>query len=320
MSDSKRTRITDFVIPSELPEDLPAGDMPGDKILITPELIKKSEIIFPVLLKWLETTKWFDNPRKLVLSIFGGSGVGKSEIAAILAYYLKVNDYYSYILSGDNYPYHDNHYNNVERLRCYRQGGLSELVKTGLYDQQVRSILEKLQKTEKDFDHTLVNEYPFLATYQKGGRKGLRAFLGSEQEMEYSAINRITTAFKNGEKSALLKRLRLHSDKVWYQEVNFSDIDILMIEWVHGNSPHLENIDYRIFLNSTPQETWAHRRDRKRDDYVDDDYATNILGIEDAQTRENLANVDLILTKQGEIIDYRQYLKIMEEAGYQDNW
>lgn len=59
-----------------LPDKIPAGDMPGDKINIGPEHIQKAQMIFPFLLKELQKSE----QERIVISVYGGSGVGKSEI------------------------------------------------------------------------------------------------------------------------------------------------------------------------------------------------------------------------------------------------
>ena len=75
-----------FVVP-DIKGDIPHGDMPGDKVEINEEHIKKAKVIFPWLVELLkeEAGKGKD---KIVITVCGGSGVGKSEIASIIAYYL----------------------------------------------------------------------------------------------------------------------------------------------------------------------------------------------------------------------------------------
>ncbi|MBR4484934.1 MAG: adenylyl-sulfate kinase, partial [Erysipelotrichaceae bacterium] len=84
----------------ELSPDMPHGDMPGDKIKIDDGHIQKATTIFPLLIKELKK----ENKDKVVVSVFGGSGVGKSEIASLLTYYLQSAGIGAYVLSGDNYP------------------------------------------------------------------------------------------------------------------------------------------------------------------------------------------------------------------------
>ena len=70
--------------PPELPENIPHGDMPGDKVEIGQSHIQKAQTIFPLLLQEIQKV----GNDKLVVSVCGGSGVGKSEIASLLCFYL----------------------------------------------------------------------------------------------------------------------------------------------------------------------------------------------------------------------------------------
>lgn len=108
--------------PPALPAVIPQGDMPGDRIVIGEEHIRKANTLFPALLPLLAAC---ENPSgRAVVTVCGGSGVGKSEIASILAYYLRAEGIGSYVLSGDNYPRRIPRENDAERLRVYRVGGL----------------------------------------------------------------------------------------------------------------------------------------------------------------------------------------------------
>ena len=57
-----------------LPDEIPHGDMPGDKVEIGEKHIRKAQTIFPLLMERLEA---LDSDRAVV-SVYGGSGVGKS--------------------------------------------------------------------------------------------------------------------------------------------------------------------------------------------------------------------------------------------------
>ena len=84
----------------ELPGNIPHGDMPGDKICIGEEHIRKAKALFPELMRMMEER----GEARTVVAVCGGSGVGKSEIASVLAYYLGDQGIGAYVLSGDNYP------------------------------------------------------------------------------------------------------------------------------------------------------------------------------------------------------------------------
>ena len=60
--------------------DIPHGDMPGDKVQIGPDHIAKANTIFPLLVPM--AAQMAVNGR-VVITVCGGSGVGKSEIACL---------------------------------------------------------------------------------------------------------------------------------------------------------------------------------------------------------------------------------------------
>ena len=75
--------------PPKLPESIEQGDMPGDKVVISEYHIDRANRIFPYLLEEIKKVKEESGNKKIVVAVCGGSGVGKSGIAAVLSYYLK---------------------------------------------------------------------------------------------------------------------------------------------------------------------------------------------------------------------------------------
>ncbi len=98
---------------------------------------------------------------------------------------------------------------------------------------------------------------------------------------------------------------------LWYDPVDFSDINVLVIEWTHGNNPNLNGVDVPILLNSTPEETLAHRRARNRDGKTDSPFTTMVLAIEQDKLKSQASTAGMIITKDCELIDYDKYLEIM---------
>ena len=99
------------------------GDMPGDKIQITDSHFIRANTIFPYLLEDLKSLKG----QRFVISVYGGSGVGKSEIGSILGHYCELAGFGAYVLSGDNYPLRIPEENDRERQRVFRRGGREAL-------------------------------------------------------------------------------------------------------------------------------------------------------------------------------------------------
>lgn len=280
-------------------EIIPHGDMPGDKIQINEEHIKKATTIFPLL---VEEIKKINND-KIVISVFGGSGVGKSEIASVLAYYLNQNDIGTYILSGDNYPYRIPQYNDAERMSIFRAHGLKALVSTSNYNKQIQDTLSMLWQEEIDSDPKQINNYPWLEIYQKDGRKALKEYLGTNKEQDYDEINQIIDSFKSNKQKIWLKRMGRSEEERYYDEIDFSNINILIIEWTHGGNSNIKGIDIPILLNSTPEETKQHRKNRARDGKVDSAFTTMVLEIEQEELDDRRSSAKIVISKVGEILD-----------------
>jgi len=133
-------------------EAVPTGDMPGDKVHITAVHLDKARSTFPTLWRLLEPTLAASPHHRAVVSVHGGSGVGKSEIGALLAYGLNALGVGTYLLSGDNYPLRDPLANDAERLRRFRVGGVKGLIARRAYDPAVRDQLAALQASGADAD------------------------------------------------------------------------------------------------------------------------------------------------------------------------
>ena len=292
-------------------ESIPKGDMPGDEIKIGPSQIMKAQAIFPklleILLPALNEHPW----QRTVIAVCGGSGVGKSEMASLLSFYLNSLKIGSYTLSGDNYPHRIPKYNDAERLRIYRQSGIRGLISDGQYMESRYEILKELQKEGNDSNPDCIKSYSWLSIYQSAGRNGLGDYLGTTNEINFSEINNIISQFKNGSDSIFLKRMGRSETDIWYDAVDFSHKNVMIIEWTHANSNHLQGIDVPILLNSTPQETLEHRRARNRDGGVDSPFTTVVLGIEQDMLVSQASKAKLIVSKNGEVLSYNQYLRIM---------
>ena len=296
----KKIDLAEWKAP-ELCEDMPHGDMPGDKIRIEESHIAKASTIFPELIKIMRQEA--ETKDKLVISVFGGSGVGKSEIASLLAYYLTDSGVKAYVMSGDNYPFRIPLYNDAERLAVFRSEGLKGLVASGLYSAEVQKILDALWAEETDADPKKTVEYPWLSEYLKSGRRALAGYLGTYREQDYDQVNQIIAQFKNGDDRIFMKRMGRSEEARWYDEIDFSDTDVLIIEWTHGGNGNIKGIDVPILLNSTPEETREHRRLRARDGKTDSAFTTMVLEIEQKELDERARFAKIIISKQGALLD-----------------
>lgn len=284
--------------PAQVPADIPHGDMPGDKIRIGEEHIRKAGTLFPRLLEELART----GRDKVVVSVYGGSGVGKSEIASLLAFGLREAGIGSYVISGDNYPRRIPLYNDAERVRVFRTAGLKGMVAEGVYSDGVGEILTQLWGEETDPDPALQGGYPWLEVYQRHGREALTDYLGTAAEQDFDELNAILSAFRAGEPALWLKRMGRTEEERWYSRVEFTGVEVLILEWTHGNSPFLTQVDIPVLLNSTPEETREHRRLRARDSKTDSPFTTMVLEIEQAKLDAQAHTSRLAISKAGELL------------------
>ena len=294
-------------------ENIPKGDMPGDQIKINVDHIKKAQMIFPKLLEILITIMNENPCQRCVIAVCGGSGVGKSEIASLLSYYLNSMNIGSYTLSGDNYPHRVPKYNDAERLRIFRQSGIRGLISQGQYLEERKEILKELLESGNDANQVYIKDYPWLSIYQSAGRSGLKNYLGTQNEINFNELTGIISQFKNGENRIFLKRMGREETEIWYDAVDFKNKNVMIIEWTHGNSHNLQGVDIPVLLNSTPQETLEHRRLRNRDGATDSPFTSIVLGIEQDMLISQASKAKLIVSKSGELISYSEYNRIMSQ-------
>lgn len=296
-----------------VPLDIPHGDMPGDKVHVTETHIRKASVMFEALRPMIAEAITQSGCGRCVISICGGSGVGKSETASLVSFFLREMGIGSYTLSGDNYPHRIPQDNDAERMRVYRNGGLQGLVGSGVNPAQYRDVLLKLWESERDAEGTVCGEHPWMRAYQQAGQSRLVEYLGSQQEINFEEVSDIVARFKQGAQALYLRRMGRERDALWYEKVDMGDVRVLVIEWTHGNSDHLRGVDIPVLLNSTPAETLAHRRARSRDGSPDAPFITLVLGIEQRMLEAQAHKARVILSKSGEVITYAQYRKTMAE-------
>ena len=137
----------------EVPADIPHGDMPGDKVEINQGHIQKANLIFPLLVPL--AAKAAEISSRVVVAVCGGSGVGKSETASLLSHYFRSVGVGAYTLSGDNYPRRIPQYNDAERVRVFRTGGMRGMLQKGVYTKQNGCALQKLWAADVDADPSM---------------------------------------------------------------------------------------------------------------------------------------------------------------------
>ena len=299
--------------PPKLPDEIPHGDMPGDTISIYPDHVTKANTLFNELRHILAQALEQSACGKVVLSVCGGSGAGKTGISSVLSYYLNNMGVGTYLLSGDNYPRRIPRDNDQERIRVFRVAALRGLIDEGLYNKQRMDELRKLWVAEVDSDPAKVKEYPWLDAYQKAGKRALTQYLGTPNETDFDEVNALISAFKQGKEHLLIKRMGREFDDLWYDEVDMSGVNVLLLEWTHGLSEHLQGVDASILLNSTPAQTLPHRMARGRDTKIDSPFVAMVLGIEQRKIDQQAHMAKLILSREGEILSYAQYRALPDD-------
>lgn len=299
--------------PPAIEGDIPHGDMPGDKVEINQGHIDKANTIFPLLLPMAAEAA--EQTGRAVIAVCGGSGVGKSETASLLSYYFRTAGIGAYTLSGDNYPKRIPMYNDAERVRVFRVGGMRGMLEAGVYTEASGAELRSLWAAETDADPREAVGRDWLRVYQTEGRKALAGYLGTPNEQDYDELSAIIAKFKAGSGALLLKRMGRTEDERWYEPVDFSHTNVLVIEWTHGSSDFLHGVDIPVLLNSTPEETRAHRRARARDGKTDSAFTTMVLEIEQAELDRCAHKAKIIISKGGEVLAFDQYRRLMRQEG-----
>lgn len=309
--ESLKSQLNQWQVP-ELDDNMPQGDMPGDRIDIVPAHVEKAELIFPKLLELMIAQLEGSQSDKIVISVSGGSGVGKTGVAALFTHFLKQIGVGSYTLSGDNYPKRIPVYNDAERLKIFRENGILQMLAEGVYSKDNAAQLLTFQEDGNEADWALVEDYPFMDAYIRGGINGLTDYLGTENEINFAQLSNLVSQFKSGQEKIWLKRMGRTETSLYFDEKDFSDVNVLVIEWTHGNNEALEGIDIPIFLNSTPAETLKNRLARNRDGNIDSPFTTRVLEIEQDKLIKQAAKSQVIVSNQCEFISYQDVLDAAE--------
>ncbi len=294
-----------------IPRTIPCGDMPGDKVDIKDGHIQKANVIFPELMKEIINVLEKRTVKRIVVTVCGGSGAGKSGVASLLSYYLNQEGIGSYTLSGDNYPHRIPKYNDAERLRVYRESALQGMLAENTYTGERFEIINQLQESGDDANPAYTQEYSWYASYLEHGRKGLEKYLGTPAEIGFDEIEDVVSRFKAGADQIWLRRMGREDTQLWYDKKDFSKMQVLIIEWTHGNSDYYQGVDIPILLNSTPAETLAYRLMRNRDGAIDSPFTAMVLEIEQHLLQQQAHKAHIIVTMNAHRIDYQEYRTIM---------
>lgn len=285
-----------------------SSDMPGDTVRINESHIRRADTVFPFVLEYFSSSE----VERIVISVFGGSGAGKSEIGSILAAYCIDAGYPAYLMSGDNYPRRCPPQNDVERLNRFRYEGLAAIsIDENFSDNWVSEIRATWPAmADSDMDRAL--QIGYFSIYQSAGKSALKEYLGTEQEIDYSLVNSIIERFKSGNNRIPLKRMGRTDSDIFFESVDFTNIRVLILEWTHGNNSRLHGVDFPIYLYSSPEETLKHRKARGRDKNTDSAFTKLVLEIEQAELNAQASEAAVIVGKDGSLISNLVFTEVEE--------
>ncbi len=285
-------------------QDIPGGDMPGDITDINEEAIAAAVKLFPTLQdKILQGIA--DNPYgRCVVSISGGSGSGKTCSAAILAYILNSAGIETYTMSGDNYAHRIPHENDEGRQRVFRHNGVRAVVDARLAeDPKVFEEIMAFQLEENENGHA---EPPagaeWFDTYIDGGKKALKRHLATPHEQNFNEINDVISAFRDGAREIWMRRMGRDTTAFWYENRDFSKTSVLILEWTLGLSRYLTGIDVPVYIETTPEETYASRIARGRDSNARTDLIQAVIEIEQGLLMRDVPRASIIATRDGSVL------------------
>jgi len=291
-------------------DSVETGDMPGDKIRIDRSHIDKATTIFPYLLEEVGHR----GGERSVVSVYGGSGVGKSEIASLLGHYCRHRGLPAYVLSGDNYALRVPQHNDLERLRTYRTGALNAFAAGAGFSDERMATLRQMWPDMADMDPAGYpdSEAEWLSGYHRAGIETLAGYLGTDREIDFATVNAIIASFKSGAENISLKRMGQTPEDLRFESVDVSQVVVLIVEWTHGNNPLLRGVDFPIYLFSTPAETLAHRRSRGRDQNTDSPLISRTLEVEQDKLLSQVDRAALIISKDGEVLSLDEFRSRMQ--------
>lgn len=292
-------------------ENIKGGDMPGDKMDVKIGSIIQARTLFPVLMEEIKNKLSENSYGRVVVSISGGSGSGKTVLAALMAHYLNLAGVGAYTLSGDNFVHRIPAENDAGRRRVFRHNGVRNVIDEGFGSKEAFEEIMEMQKEEDSTGKFSHQDSIWFPSYLEGGKKALKRHLGTPHEQNFNEMNDVLNAFRDGADEIWLRRMGRDDTAFWYEKTDFSKISVLFLEWTHGMSQYLTGIDLSVFLNTTPEETYAFRQARARDANAKSDLIQLVIELEQKLLISQVPRADLIVNRQGEVVDFDTWKNIM---------
>jgi len=139
--------------------------------------------------------------------------------------------------------------------------------------------------------------------FSKGGEQALADYLGTPNEIDFERLTRLVTEFKAGNPQLLLRIMDNPQNQVAdnARPLDCKQLSVLVLEGTWSNL--VEGVDLKIFLDSTPEETRAHRIARGRDPDQDSEVTKIVLRIEQGKLEDIAAKVsDVVINRQYQVV------------------
>ena len=147
--------------------------------------LKEAKRLYEKVQQWRQKT---NDRERVVVSIYGGSGSGKTTMATALQQYFLNDGVGCYLLSGDDYPHRIPKRNDEERMRVYKTAG----------EEGLRGYLG----TPQEIDFNRINEV--LAAFHEGNDQITLKHMGREdgdisyEETDFSGISVMLLEWTHG--------------------------------------------------------------------------------------------------------------------------
>ena len=154
------------------------------------------------------------------------------------------------------------------------------MVKEGTFTAERFEVIHEFQKNGDDANQNTQRNMTGMGLLKKRKRR-IKGYLGTNNEIGFDEVEEIVKEFKAGTDEIWLKRMGREDTELWYEKVDFSlRSEVLVIEWTHGNSDNYKGVDIPFLLNSTHEETLAHRRARNVDGATDSPFTMMVLELD----------------------------------------
>ena len=93
----------------------------------------------------------------------------------------------------------------------------------------------------------------------------------------------------------------------WYESRDFTKTSVLILEWTLSLSRYLIGIDVPVFIDATPEETYASRVARGRDANARTDLIQAVVEIEQGLLMRDVPRASVIATRDGRVLTVEEW-------------